>query len=72
MGEDIGTVTSQVNERESGKIYTTVPQKNHKTRSTVFKKHSGQQGGAVEECCAHNPEVGRSKLTPANFFQGFQ
>ena len=26
----------------------------------------------MEACWAHNPEVGRSKLTPANFFQGFQ
>ena len=69
--KEIETVTSQINKREFGNIYTTVPQKNHKTRSTVFIKPRGQQGGAVEECWAHNPEVGRSKLTPANFFQGF-
>ena len=28
-----------------------------------------QQDGAVEACWAHNPEVGRSKLPPANFFE---
>ena len=36
-GEDIETVTSQVNERESGKIYTTLFRKNHNTRSRVLK-----------------------------------
>ena len=38
IGEDIETVTSQVNERESGKIYTTLSRKNHNTRSRVLKK----------------------------------
>ena len=37
MEEDIETVTSQVNERESGKIYTTLSQKNRNTRSRVLK-----------------------------------
>ena len=35
--EDIETVTSPVNEREYGKIYTTLSQKNHNTRSRVLK-----------------------------------
>ena len=36
--KEIETVTSQVNERETGKIYTTLSQKNHNTRSRVLKK----------------------------------
>ena len=35
--KEIETVTSQINKRESGKIYTTLPQKNHNTRSRVLK-----------------------------------
>ena len=35
--EDIETISSQVNERESGKIYTTLSRKNHNTRSRVLK-----------------------------------
>ena len=35
--EDIETISSQVNERESGTIYTTLSQKNHNTRSRVLK-----------------------------------
>ena len=34
--KEIETVTSQINKRKFGNIYTTLPQKNHKTRSTVF------------------------------------
>ena len=37
IGEDIETITSQVNERESGKIYTTLSHKNHNTRYRVLK-----------------------------------
>ena len=37
-----------------------------------FHKSRGQQDGAVEVRWAHNPEVGRSELPPANFFQGFE
>ena len=35
--EDIETISSQVNERESGKNYTTLSRKNHNTRSRVLK-----------------------------------
>ena len=35
--KEFKTVTSQVNKREYGKIYTTWPQKNHNTRSRVLK-----------------------------------
>ena len=38
IGEDFNTVTSQVNKKESGETYTTLPQKNHNTRSTHFIK----------------------------------
>ena len=65
--KEIETVTSQIHRRESGDTYTTFSQKNHNTRSAVFIKPLGQQDGAVEACWAHNPEVGRSKLPPANF-----
>ena len=27
---------------------------------------ASEQKGAVEACCAHNPEAGRAKLPPAN------
>ena len=37
IGEDIENVSSQVNERESGKNYTTLSQKNPNTRSRVLK-----------------------------------
>ena len=37
--KEIETVISQVNERESGIIYTTLSQKNHNTRSGVLKIH---------------------------------
>ena len=36
--KEIETVTSQINKRESGNIYTTLPQKNHNTGPTVFIK----------------------------------
>ena len=38
--KEIETVTSQVNERESDKIYTTLSQKNHNTKSRVLKTHN--------------------------------
>ena len=57
----------QINKRDFGEIYTSLPT-NHKTRSRVLIKLQHQQDGAVEACWAHNPEVCRSKLTPANFF----
>ena len=35
--EDIETISSQVNERDTGKYYTTLSRKNHNTRSRVLK-----------------------------------
>ena len=37
IGEGIETISSQINGRESGKIYTTLSQKNHNTRARVLK-----------------------------------
>ena len=34
----------------------------------ILQSMSTKQDGAVEACWAHNPEVGRSKLPPANVF----
>ena len=64
--EETKTLTSQINKRESGEIYTSLPT-NHNTRSRVLITLLRQQDGAVEACWAHNPEVGRPKLPPVNF-----
>ena len=65
--EDIETITSQVNERESGKIYTTLSQKNHNTRSRVLKIPNTYRMAQWKRAGPQNPEVGRSKPPPANF-----
>ena len=47
--EDIATISSQVNERESDKIYTTLSQKNHNTY-LEFSKYltpAGWRSGSV-------------------------
>ena len=62
--KEIKTVTSQVNKREYGKIYTTWPQKNH-IQGLDFLKYltpTGWRSGSVSG----------SKLPPAEFFQEFQ
>ena len=66
IGEDIEKVSSQVNERESGKNYTTLSQKNHNTRSRVLKISNASRMAQWKRA-GPITEVGRSKLPPANF-----